>query len=352
VVAGYIMNGKLENSVGGRANDVARLQRRANITSEQRMKEAYRGYDVAAGNQTLFGHDRRNPFDDKYRGLANANLKAGAEMYNLDQQPRRVPQRVRFKDGADDVVGQPVNDDAAGAQNKAMPTSVRFFGAPIGSRTLRRDLESRYAALKRTPEFQALTPEEREQRKAALQQESAESIKTYVDSLGEVGHPDHISDEQAMDQAQFAWPVRAQMLRMTSDERFHAAGQHDVNAMNAEARANLAGIDPLESDEFRDQYLRSQIGGEVERDLQRKARKDEEHRSKRTTDTTYLGHQVKSEASGILSAHGKRVDPNVDLTTQVPRLPRHYYDVFLQNGYRNADAAAKGGGLIEEEKEP
>ena len=328
--------------------DETRLSREAG----DRMKEAYAQYDVGVGNQQMFGLRPRNPFDAKAIGLANANRRAGEDAFAGEQRPRRTPQRVRFKDGPDDAVGQPVNDDGAGPKNKVMPTSVRFFPAPIGSRTFKRDLESRYSALKRTPEFQALSPEEREQRKESFRDDGIKGVDRYVESLGADGPEDEISDEPAMDNAQFAWPVRARMLRMGVDERMQAMGTHQVNYMNAEVRANRAGTDPLESDEFRDQYLRSQIGDEVDRDLGEKAANDAHHRARRTTDTSLLSQGLKTDIASVLQDHGMDVDPAMDLTEQVPRLPHNFYDVYFQEGRNNARAGGGGGGgLIEEEKE-
>lgn len=153
-----------------------------------------------------------------------------------------------------------------------------------------------------------------------------------------------------MDNAQFAWHVRARMLRMGVDERMQAMGRHQVIAMNAEARANRAGTDPLESDEFRDQYLRSQIGDEVDRDLGEKAANDARHRARRATDTSLLSQGLKTDIADVLQGHGMDVDPAMDLTEQVPRLPHNFYDVYFQEGRNNARAGG-GGGLIEEEKE-
>ncbi len=322
--------------------------------AERTMKNAYAEYDKTVGNQTLF-EGVPNRFDAKARALANANRRAGADVFANMGRPRRTPQRVRFKDGADDQVGQPVNDPAAGPENKPMPTSVRFFPAPIGMRTFEREAKAspEYRTLRRSDEYRALTPEQQAERKKALFAELLGPGKKYVEGLGDTGHPDEISDEQALENERFAWPVRARMMRMNEMDRFRAMGQHEVTAMNLEAQARRDGTDPLDSDDYRDHSLRASIGAEAQRDLEEKQAQDRVHRLKRSTDTTLLGPEVKSAAGDILRLQGARIDPNVDLAAQMPRLPRNFFDSYLKEGEQRARQAANGGGgggLIEEEE--
>ena len=326
--------------------------------AEKKMQRAYADYDKGVGNQTLFGKDPNNGFDDKFHALEEGNRRAGADIFENESRPRRTPQRVRFKDGPDDVVGQPVNDDAAAPENKPMPTSVKFFGAPIGERTFNHELNSTFAQMQKNPEFRELPPEEQQRRADGLRSEAGAQAKPYLDSLGATGHPDEISDEQAMDNAEFAWPVRAQMLRKNEDDRDDAVGRHEVNASNLEASANMAGSDPMESDEFRDQYLRSQVGAEAQRDHIRSLRNAHRQKSKRSTDTRGLGPEVKAAAGEVLRRGGVLIDPHANLAEKMPRLPRNFFDAFLHDGFedkrqeaaRGAAGANGAGGIMEEEE--
>lgn len=355
----------------GLPGGVARAVALRSAMTASRMKTAYAGYNQAVGNQRLFepihedasqaarareermaraaetlqsaeaGQDAQavedaraavgaeGSKDAKVQALMAANMRAGQDSHAVRQRPRRTPQRVRFKDGPDDAVGQPVNDDAASYKNKPLPTSVRFFPAPIGARTFRGSGGD-------------LTPEQ----------------DAYVANLGDGGHPDEISDGQAMDNAEYAWPIRAQMLRMGTMDRAQAVVGHMNQAARLESQANAAGTDPLDSDEFRDQRLRLDIGEEAERDRTNEVRADQKHAWKRLTPTKRLGTDVRRMARQTLINVGDRdvdpaADPNTDLATEREALPRNFFDIFLHMGHDEAAVAARGGApggpLIEEE---
>jgi len=325
--------------------------------AERTMKSAYARYDAGVGNQTLFGRGATRA-DDQATALVDANRRAGADIFANMGRPRRTPQRVRFKDGDNDAVGQPVNDPSAGPENKPMPTGVRFFPAPIGERSFQRDLGGPKRQLKRSPEYQELNEEQKEQRMKAFVDEHMAGPRRYVASLGETGHPDEISDEQALENARFAWPVRARMMRMNDMDRIDATSRHELNAMNLEVQSQRDGTDPLQSDNFRDQYLRQRIGEDTQRDLEEKRAQDGAKRIRRSMATEGLGAGAQHAFGNILRDQGARIDPNVDLSKQMPRLPRNFFDAYLNDGFEQAQAnagAGQGGGgarLIQEEPDP
>ncbi|MFM8894518.1 MAG: hypothetical protein ACKOE2_03865, partial [Actinomycetales bacterium] len=317
----------------------------------------YARYDAGVGNQTLFGSGETKA-DAKAYALVGANRRAGADIFANMGRPRRTPQRVRFKDGDNDAVGQPVNDPSAGPENKPMPTGVRFFPAPIGLRSFQRDLGGPKRQLERSLKDQTLNEEQKKQLMQAFHNEHVAGPTRYVDSLGETGHPDEISDEQALENERFAWPVRARMMRMNDMDRFDATSRHAAEAINLVSQSQSDGTDPLENDKFRDQYLRQHIGQDTQRDLIEKRERDGEKRMLRSMKTKRLGVGAKHAFGNILIDQGARIDPNVDLSKQVPRLPRTFFDGYLSDGFEQAQAnagAGQGGGgagLIQEEPDP
>jgi hypothetical protein len=319
------------------------------------MKDAHAAYDMTVGNQTLF---QANPnwYDARYQALVDANRRAGAAFFADRGLQHRTPQKVRFKDGAEDEDGLPVNDPTAGPENKPMPTSVRFFPAPIGRRTFERDARaSSLTQLNGTPEYHKLVPEKKAERRRALREELMGPAEKYVESLGDIGHPDEISDEQALKNERFAWPVRARMMRMEKMNRYVEMGRHEKTAMNLAYQAQRDETDPLDSDEFRDHFLRAQIGGQADRDLEEEKENHRAQRFMRRTDTTKLGSDMKMAAGDIMRSLGVDIDPNVDLAEQVPRLPRNFFDYHLKQGELVAREAANdggGGGALIEEEDP
>lgn len=313
------------------ASQAELARRERNARAEATLQSAEAGQDAQAVEDARAAVGAEGSGDAKFQALMVANMRAGQDSYAVGQRPRRTRQRVRFKDGPDDAVGQPVNDDAASYKNKPLPTSVRFFPAPIGKRTFLGGGDS-------------LTPEQ----------------KAYVKNLGEGGHPDEISDGQAMDNAEYAWPIRAQMLRMGTMDRARAVVGHMNRAARLESQANAAGTDPLDSDEFRDQSLKVHIGEEAQRDRTREAKADQVQAWKRLTLTERLGTDVKRTARQMLIKVGDRAvdpaaDPSTDLATEREALPRNFFDNFLKMGYVEAAMAARhraapGGPLIEEEE--
>lgn len=330
------------------------------------MRAAYAGFDQTTGTRRMFRHPLRHPDPSEsdmatLNALITANHETGRDIHanrNRAQAPR-----VRFKDGADDAVGLPVNDANEDYTNKPMPTGVRFFPAPIGGRGLMQSVSAELRAFQQTPEFGALSPEAQEEQKKAKKSELAGPVREYVDSLGATGHPDEISDQQAVANERFAWPVRAQMQRMPTDNLQRESMAQINQAMSLERTHQQAGTDPLEDDAFRDHYLRSEIGGQVELDRW-DDRNAGRHRD-RHIQTAHLPANTQALALPRIAAMGHRVDQTKTLSQQAKNLPLGFFDQFLAEGYDDAEeerlqaaqpqpvpagGGGGGGGIIEEEE--
>lgn len=344
--------------------EVARQQRARQTAADMKdiafeMKGAYRDVDRANGTRQLFSHPFANPdprinTSQKLHALVKANTQAGVDMHA--NQDRVQHPRVRFKDGADDQVGLPVNDPTEDYSNKPMPTGVRFHPAPIGKKTLRRNATREYSAFMRSPEFTSLSPEQQAERGQAKMADVLAPIEEYADSLGATGHPDEISDQQAVAQERFAWPERARMQRMRTDPLYQESGVHMSTAARLERDHLQNQTDPLEDDAFREHTLKSNIADEVigARQAKRQERRERAHHIQ----TANLSDNEKGHALRHINNAGGRLDPDRPLDQQSSTLPLGFFDLFLHDGFGKAEHDRQqavqpqpegGAGLIQEE---
>lgn len=326
------------------------------------MKAAYRNIDRQTGTRRLFKLPFQNPdlkerTAEKHNALIQANLTAGADSVMSANRPRN--QRVRFKDGADDNLGLPVNDPNESYENKPMPTGVHFFPAPIGSRTLEASARQQLRQFEQSDEFTALTEAQQAARKAAKEKELADPISEYVDSLGAVGHPDEISDQQAVANERYAWPIRAAMSRQRTDALSDTESRHLQHALGLEQQARQSDADPLESDAFRDEALRYNIAGEALANRTRARQADAAHREHRRMPVGHLPDRLQPTIRGNLQQLGYPANPPKLPEGQVERLPVGYFDHYFKRGKAiaaeqkakvEAARGAGGAGLIEEEE--
>ena len=277
---------------------------------------AHAEYDLSTGTRSqALDADMMGKTDDKFNAIVGANEQWGANAAAEDSNPHvpkprlrnqaGVEKKVRFKDGLNDQVGQPVNkrDDNT---TKVRPTGVRFHPIPMTD-------ASRGALSKK------------EQKR-----------------LG-------VSDEEALANERALWPMRNNLSRM-DDGRLEVTGMNAGYRAQTMAEANPAP-DSAEDHTLREGAFTEQIASEIvdKRDRDRHMRAQT---GQQAFPVRALGQFNKFR---VLQQFG-HLDQGTDLSQQMSHVPRTFFRDTYWNSYEQQVQSNDGQqqpmapGPIEEEQ--